>query len=70
MNLRFTLLANNKAPSYSQGTYTSYGYVVNTGKDRLLAYTRHKREYVGIDTDLLAFLTWTLKSKKRGNFRE
>ena len=76
MDLRFTLLENNKAPSflqvltnnsyyqgisYSQGTYTSYGYVVNIGKDILLAYTRHKREYEGTDTDLLAFLTWALE---------
>lgn len=76
MDLRFTLLENNKAPSflqvltnnsyyqgisYSQGTYTSYGYVINIGKDILLAYTRHKREYEGTDTDLLAFLTWALE---------
>lgn len=70
MDLRFTLLKNNKAPSflqvltntsYYQGVYTSYGYVVTIGKDMLRAYTRHKKEYEGIDNDLLDFLTWTLK---------
>lgn len=72
MDLRFTLLENNKAPSflqvlsntsYHQGTYTSYSYVVTMGKNILQTYTRIKREYEGVDTDLLNFLTWALKER-------
>ena len=70
MDLRFTLVERNKEPSFLQvirntcymnGNYISYGYVLNTSKDILLAYKRHRKVYEGIDTDLITFLTWTLK---------